>query len=192
MGYNSTRLYKDLLIEHYLNIWGNNFIERTWDLGPMKELSSDFSILEFAPNVNRKMWTYSTCCMSTFTHVHPIELHVFSSIKDDSILELLTSVSYYHNVDNNLDLGHIVNFGRSWQDSSQCYYGLVSLPYLDGPDLEILNPDKEGLKAVHCYWLIPITKSELEFKKQFGLEVLEEKFDATQFNYLDPKRNSVV
>ncbi|HEY9001789.1 MAG TPA: suppressor of fused domain protein [Mucilaginibacter sp.] len=192
MAYNKNQLYKDLLIKHYSNIWGKKFRERTWDRGPMKGLSSDFSILEFEPSLNRNMWTYSTCGMSTFTHIRPIELHVFSSIQDDSILELLTSVSYYHNVDDNLDLGHTVNFGRSWQDSSTCSYGLISLPYLDGPDLEIFNPSKEGLKIVHCYWLIPITEAELEFKKQFGLETLEERFDETQFNYVNPQRESVV
>lgn len=37
-------------------------------------------------------------------------------------------------------------------------------------------------------WLIPITPEEAEFKKQNGLEALEERFEAANFDYLDPSR----
>jgi len=88
-----------------------------------------------------------------------------------------------------LDLGHTVNFGRPWLNDSLCEYGLISLPYLDGPSLENL---KKGNMTIRCLWLIPITKSEVEFKKQYGLDLLEEQFEKTQFNYLDINRRSVV
>ena len=136
------------------------------------------------------MWTYATCGMSTYSHKSPIELHLFSSIQDDSIIELLSTVCYYHNVETNLDLGHTVNLGCPWQDSSESSYGLLSLPYLDGPALELTI--SMNAKNIHFYWLIPVMKAEVEYKKEFGLEALEVQFDANEFNFLNPNRRSVV
>lgn len=99
-------------------------------------------------------------------------------------------VCYYHNVESNLDLGHTVNFGCPWQDSSESSFGLLSLPYLDGPALELMP--LMNAKNIHFYWLIPIMKAEVEYKKEFGLEALESKFDANEFDFLNSSRRSVV
>jgi len=45
---------------------------------------------------------------------------------------------------------------------------------------------------VRFLWLVPITPAELIFKKQHGLAALEERFEAAQFDFLDPVRASVV
>ena len=182
--------YKDNIVNHYISVWGEDFQERKWSKGPIMESVPHFSILEYKPNLSRAMWTYATCGMSTYTHISPIEIHLFSSVQDDSIIELLSTVCYYHNVEANLNLGHTVNFGRPWQDSSESSFGLLSLPYLDGSNLEIMSSDNQ--KEVHFYWLVPITKTEVEYKKEYGLEALESKFDANEFNYLNPNRRSVV
>ncbi|WP_367868214.1 suppressor of fused domain protein [Pedobacter sp. WC2423] len=182
--------YKSNILNHYSSNWGDGFQERKWSKGPIIEVVPHLSILEYRPYSSREMWTYATCGMSTYTHVSPIEVHMFSSVQDDSIVELLSSVCYYHNVEANLDLGHTVNFGRSWQGSSESSYGLVSLPYLDGPNLELMSWGDN--REIHFYWLIPITKTEVEYKKEYGLEALEDKFDTDEFNYLDPNRRSIV
>lgn len=72
-------------------------------------------------------------------------------------------------------------------DHSACTYGLISLPYLDGPSLE-WNADR----SVRFLWLIPITKAERDFKMKNGLEVLEARFEEMGFDYADPARASVV
>lgn len=182
--------YKNKIINHYLSIWGGDFEERKWLKGSIMQVVPHFCVLEYKPSSFREMWTYATCGMSTYSHKSPIEVHIFSSVQDDSIIELLSAVCYYHNVEANLDLGHTVNFGRSWQDSSELSFGLLSLPYLDGPNLEIMHCSNN--KNIHFYWLIPVTKTEVEYKKEFGLEALEAKFDANEFNYLNPNRKSVV
>lgn len=184
-------IYTNLLKAHYASIWGNDFKERTWDKGPVNKLGDEFAILEFAPTDKREMWTYATVAMSSFRHKSPVELHMFSTIQDDSIVELLTMAAYYHNTDHNLNLEHTVNFGRPWQKASSCSYGLISLPYLDGPKLELLDPGN-GNKTIACYWLIPITLQERNYKIECGLEALEEKFEQSNFDYLNPGRMSVV
>ena len=42
------------------------------------------------------------------------------------------------------------------------------------------------------YWVIPITKEEREFKIENGLNALEEKFDVSNFNYINPMRESLI
>ncbi|TDQ09201.1 suppressor of fused domain protein [Pedobacter metabolipauper] len=181
--------YKNDVISHYSDNWGTDFMEKMEFYGPIGQLVPKFSVLEYAPNSSRDMWIYATSGISTYTHLSPVEIHLFSAIQDHSIFEILSALCYYHNIEANLNLGHTVNFGRSWQGESKSFYGLISLPYLDGPDLEIMN--KTG-REVHFYWLIPITKEEVDYKMSHGLEALELKFDENHFNYLDPNRVSIV
>ena len=49
-----------------------------------------------------------------------------------------------------------------------------------------------GGQEIKFYWLIPITFSEMEFKKAHGLEALEDTFERAGFDYLNPQRQSVV
>ena len=55
--------------------------------------------------------------------------------------------------------------------------------------LEWLEVDS---KVIRFLWLIPITKDEVQYKKENGIEFLENLFEASSFNYLDPFRRSVV
>jgi len=88
-----------------------------------------------------------------------------------------------------LDLGHTVNFGRPRLPGSNCNYGLISLPYLDGPGLEWFL---ENQRKTRCLWLIPITAGEASFAKHHGLASLENQFEQGNFNYMDAMRPSVV
>jgi hypothetical protein len=120
----------------------------------------------------------------------PLELHMFSSVQRRELVELLVATAHYHRTGAPLGLGHTVNFGQPWIKGSKCEYGFVSLPYLDGPKLERLGGENDG--SVMFYWLVPVTKSEVEFKKRNGVEALEAKFEQASFNYLDPHRKSVA
>ena len=159
--------------------------------GPVQELPREFRVLEFPPTENRSMWAYATCCMGLTSDYKPIELCLYSPVQEKLHVELLTVVAHYHRTEARLDLGHTVNFGRPWLSNSLCEFGLISLPYLDGPSLECLDVQDPELH-VSCYWLIPITKMERDFKATHGGAALEERFEGTQFNYLDPHRTSVV
>ena len=175
---------------HYRANWGTAGHQIDFVRGPIYQLPPDFGVLEFVPTQRRRMWTYATCCMSQPDDRVPLELHMFSLDRNKEIVEVLVATAHYHGTGETLDLGHTVNFGRSWIEGSKCDFGLVSLPYLDGPKLEKLNVDGEQLAAF--YWLVPVTKSEVEFKKHNGVEALEAKLEGAAFNYLDPHRKPVV
>ena len=135
------------------------------------------------------MWTYATSGMSLESDVEPIELHLFSRTESERHIELLTVVSHYHRTGILLNEGHTVNFGEPWVPGSTCNHGLLSRPYLDGPDLEYLD---FGNTRVRFLWLIPITQAELAYKKQFGLQKLEQEFESQSLDYLNPARASAV
>ena len=182
--------YCDKIRSHYVRAWSNEPVEKQWDRGPSADLPPGFSILEFSPSKSRAAWTYATCCMSQPGEVDAVELHLFSPEQSDTHVELLTAIAHFHRTGSPLGLGHTVNFGRPWLDGSRCEYGLISLPYLDGPMLEELRIEQRA--TVRCLWLIPITRQERDFKIANGIEALEQQFEEAKFNYLDPGRISVL
>jgi len=177
-----------LIAAHYQHCWTVEGLSKQWKQGPIWQLPPDFNVLVFPPHGERTAWTYATCGMSQQGDASAIELHLFSQSENDLHVELLTAIAHYHLTGEYLDVGHTVNFGRPWFENSKCDHGLISLPYLDGPKLEWLNSKQK----IRFLWLIPITSAEVDFAKTQGLEALESKFEAANFNYLDPKRASVV
>jgi Suppressor of fused protein (SUFU) len=174
---------------HYEGAWSNIGTFRKWNLGPIHELPVNFSVLEFEPTTTRDLWTYATCGMSKSEDKNQIELHIFSPTQDKSLVELLTVISHYHNTSSPLDLNHTLNFGRPWLPDSLCEHGLISLPYLDGPQLETLTINNS---CIYFFWLIPITYQEVSYKRENGIEALEVEFEKHNFNYANPYRKSVV
>lgn len=155
----------------------------------MVRVQPDFHILEFPPHGKRKVWTYATCGMAEKTKSIAIELHLHAKEQDATHVETLTAIAHYHLTCNPINLHHTVNIGRPWLSESHCSYGYVSLPYLNGPQLELGT--YESMK-IRFLWLIPITPEEVEYKKRFGAEALEQLFESGKFDYLDPSRVSVT
>lgn len=180
--------YADLILKHYSSAWGATGRAIKFNRGSVHELPGDFAVVEFPPGEHRKMWTYATCCMSRPEDEKPIELHIFSPVQTGEVVEILYAAAHYHRTGARIGLGHTVNFGKPWIDDSNCEYGLISLPYLDGQKLEKLSADN---RIISFYWLIPITGIERDFKIKHGLGKLEELFEKVNFNYLDIQRESV-
>jgi hypothetical protein len=174
---------------HYRVAWRVEGEHRPFSAGPIHQLPVDFAIMRYAPLEERNMWAYATCGMSQPNDPKPIELHMFSPRPSPEIEELLVITAHFHRTGATLDLGHSVNFGRPWLKGSTCDRGMISLPYRDGPSLEDL---RIGSDLVKCYWLVPITLAEVDYKQRNGLEALEQAFERAGFNYLDPQRASVV
>lgn len=119
-----------------------------------------------------------------------VELFLFSSQPNETAVEILYAIAHFHRTGSRLGLGHTINFGKGIVPNSPCTHGLVSLPYLDGPQLETMRHSDGGM--THFYWLLPVTQKEVAFKRQKGLEELEQRFENKEFDYLDPFRESVV
>lgn len=175
---------------HYNRAWKSEPNVILFDKGPIHKLSPNFRVLVYGPTLYRNMWCYATCDMGIGRNSDQhIELHIFSAKQDYSLVELLTSAAYYHKKNCEIGLNDTVFFGKSWQDNSICSYGLISLPYLDGPDLENYVLGNQSMKF---YWLIPITNEELEYKKKYGAEALEDMFEKSGLEYFNPNRKSII
>jgi len=177
------------IAEHYTNIWASTPSYFQWRKGPWQQLPDEFCVLEFPATNKSKMWTYATCGMSRQADSNKLELHLFAPSQAHELIELLTVVAHYHLTGVYLGLGHTVNFGQPWLTDSECEYGLLSHPYLDGPRLEYFELESDTIQFL---WLIPISLAERNFKMIHGQEALEKQFESQSFNYLDPLRKSVV
>jgi hypothetical protein len=182
--------YINSLILHYESYYGKNGKHLNLEYGPKEKLHPDFFILELTPNKRHSMFCYCTVGMSADRFDdNLIELVVYSPHADNSIVELLTFCASYHRNKLPLNIHHTVNVGQPWLHNSKCDHGFISLPYLEGQDLEIFN---FGEHKIHCYWLIPITEKERDYKIDKGCEALEQLFEQKQLDYLNPNRESLV
>jgi hypothetical protein len=183
-----TCTYAEEIEAHYIKRWSPPITSLRLTRGRIHELPSDFSVLLFRRSPDTI--AYATRCMSQPGDPVALEIHVLcrpDRAGASSLDEILTALAHYHRTGSPLGVGHSVNFGKPWVSGSSCSYGLLSLPYLDGPSLEWLEQPR-----VRFLWLIPVTEAEIAFKKASGTEALEQRFEQAQFDYLDPYRPSVV
>jgi Suppressor of fused protein (SUFU) len=181
--------HREIIEGHYGRLWGAPEGRLAWGTGPVRDLAPGFGVLRFRRGIGISV--FATCGMSEPADEEGLEVHLLIRDRDadcaaDSVIELLTVVAHFHRTGQRLGMGHTVNFGRPWLPSATCTHGLLSLPYLDGPRLEWLEKPR-----VRFLWLIPLTVDEVAFKKTSGLDALEERLEASRFDYLDPQRTSV-
>lgn len=185
-----SRQYINALEHHYQVYFGFEGRKKVLDKGPGEKLHADFYVLEIPPNKRHSAFTYCTVGMSADRmDDNLIELFAFSPKPDYKLVELMTYSASYHRNGLPLNIHHTVNIGQSWLDNSICDHAFISLPYLDGQDLELFN---FGGHEIHCYWLIPITKEERDYKIENGCEALEQLFEEKQLDYINPDRKCLV
>ena len=177
----------DSIKNHLESHWKVSATRVPWAPGPRPPQGR--GVLVFPAGPVHPFWIYATEGMSGADQKDPLEIFLCSAHAVDSHIELLSAVATYHQQEHALGIGHTVNLGRPWLPESLCTYGLVSLPYLDGPALEWLRRPIQP--AIRFGWLIPITAAERDFKVREGLEELEKRFEKN-LDYLNPKRESVV
>ncbi|MGW2015626.1 suppressor of fused domain protein [Streptomyces sp. NPDC001927] len=150
-----------------------------------------FRVLEVAPGGPNDPWTYVTagCCRGDD---RGLEFVMTAPVSDPRFADLLAMVVSYHRdpADRPLDLGHSLPIGEPWLPGSACTHLLVSLPYLHGPDLEHC-PLPDGT-AARFLWLLPVTDSEIAYRREHGTEALERLFDEAAINPVDPHRAPVT
>jgi hypothetical protein len=189
--------YEDAVRAHYESCWGKADKTLRVGEGPLWELPPDYGVLVFPPRVRIKksgkasarLWTYATCGMSQPGDERRVEVFIESPQETLRVVEILNATAHYHRTGKPLGWEHTVNFGMPWLPDSNCDHGLISLPYLDGPALE--NATILG-QSVRILWLIPITRTEREYKVQNGIEALEKLFEQAKFDFSNPSRPSVL
>lgn len=180
--------YPASLAKHYTRNWSEPIEVIRWSSGPIHELPEDFHVLVM-PHPSGAL-AYATQCMSDPRDKERLELFILAERKqfvDIGVVELLVWTAHFHRNAARLGPCHTVNFGRPWSGGSQCDYGYVSVPHMDGPKVEWLQHPR-----VRFLWLIPVTQGEVEFKMHQGARALEQRFEAAKFDYLNPRRPSVV
>jgi hypothetical protein len=182
--------YINELIKHYEDYYDTAGKRLILTKGPIEKLHRDFCVLEFSPNSRHRMYSYCTVGMSVDRlDNNLIELVIYSLEPSNSMVELMTMCASFHRNREPLNVHHTVNIGQPWLNNSKCDHGFISLPYLDGQQLEIF---KFGAREIHCYWFIPITEKERNYKVENGCEALEQLFENRQLDYSNPKRDSLV
>lgn len=181
--------YEAQLRTHLEASWGPVRDTRRWTTPSATGEVVDLPVAVFGPRAKRRLWTYASLGVSVDLESPALELFVLSPVETDAHLELLGVIAHYHRHEARLDHGHTVNIGRPWLPGSICDHALISLPYLDGPAVELARIDG---RAVRCLWLIPITPAEREYKKANGLEALELLFDDGKLDYANAGRSSLA
>lgn len=185
-----SKQYISQLEQHYQNYFGIEGTRKVLDKGPKEKLHPDFYVLEMPPNRRHGMFVYCTVGMSADRiDNNLIELFAFSPKPSDQLVELMTYCASYHRTSLPLNIHHTINIGQPWLDSSTCDHAFISLPYLNEQDFHVLNVDGH---EIHCYWLIPITKEERDYKIENGCEALEQLFEEKALDYLNPDRKCLV
>jgi hypothetical protein len=184
----------DGILSHYRGFWGADNVEEVhWTPEHTASRLPDFHIAKIRTQQSDGMRIFATigAWRATAAEQHGLEFVAVARSESASVLRHLMMAAYYHAgpPENRLGVGHTVPIGEGWVDGSPLDALLVSLPYLWGPKLEhCLLPDRH----IQVLWLIPIYETERAYRRAHGVDALEQRFEATSFDYLDPFRTSVV
>ena len=184
----------DLILEHYRGFWGAERLEDVhWTPGPLATRLPDFHFVKVRPESAGGMWTFASirAWRATEREKHGIEFVSVARSESSSVLLHTAMAAYYHAgpPGQRLGAGHMVGIGEGWVEGSSLDALLVSVPYIWGPDLEHCQlPDRH----IQVLWLIPIDEAERDFARRHGVDALEQRFEETSFDYLDPFRPSVA
>lgn len=183
--------YLDGLKAHYQRSWKTSPWECDLSGGRGRDLPAGFVVLEFAPAVPGMPWIYATGGLGLGTRDVALELHLLAPFRSAECAHVLSAVAHFHHTAVQMDVGHSAYLGMPWIAGSSCDHVLLSHPYHDRDGLAWFS-SSHLRRDVRCVWVLPITRAEREFKREHGIDRLEEQFAASGFDYLDPHRDSVV
>lgn len=162
-----------------------------WSVGPIRKTLPAMVITRIAPRSSAEPWVYvSRGVWEVERDGERIELVLQAPYDDPIHIETLTMAANFHaDPRYRLYCGKILDIGRPWLEGASCDHLLVSLPYLIGPQFEYLRLSEMTIRFL---WLLPITASEAAYARAHGVDALEDAFERSGFDTLDPNRRSVV
>jgi len=183
-----------LTAHHHAFFAGHDITARRWPEGPADQRLPGFFVHEVSPGPRYDGWTYlSVGAWSAVHHGngHGLEFLISADRSDPRLVELITMNAYYHAGPDHqrLDLGHTLPIGEPWLPGSACDHMLVGLPYSFGPDLEICTWRGGHLRILE---LLPITRTERDYKVAHGAEALEQRLEEAGAHTGDPLRAPVI
>ena len=166
--------------------------ELQWSVGPIRETLPAMVVTRIEPgSPGTEPWVYvSRGVWEVEGDGERIEL-VLQAPDDDPIhVETIAMAANFHaDPRHRLHPGKILDIGRPWIAGASCDNLLVSLPYVLGPQFEYLRVSDMTIRFL---WLLPITASEAAYARARGVAALEDVFERSAFDTLDPSRRSVV
>lgn len=185
-------IYKELF-EHVDEFWPDHDKEVfTWELGKIKNVLPDFSVVRITPKSSNEPWVYIShgAWVVGSNKGYRKEFFLMCPFENPRHIETLAMLaSFYAESESDLDIGDSVNIGRNWLEGANCNHLLVSLPYPYGTNLELCKLEDFTVKYL---WLLPISSTENTYLKSHGMEALGQKFDDAEIDFLDLARPSVV
>lgn len=184
---------REALDSHVRSFFEGHSIERkTWDTGPINERIPEFYVFEIGPGPKFSGWTYVTvgCWASTADHGHGLEFALSSNARDFANVEALFMLAYYNAgpESQRMDWGHTVPIGEPWRGGSLDHF-LIATPYAYGLDFEACRWSNGHARLLA---LMPISRSERDFKAEHGVEALEQLLEDAAVDFANPLRASVV
>lgn len=156
--------------------------------GPARQALPALQVLEIAPGPRLYRWTYVTVGAWEANVHNPFEYVVTGDEARLDYLALLTITAFY-GIEHTLGIGHTIPIGRPLVPGSSCEHVYFSLPYVFGPELEVLTLDG---RTHHLLWLFPITAGERQLLIAEGRDALEDRLESEGVEYWNPFRASVV
>jgi hypothetical protein len=181
-----------LIREHVQSFFAGHRMERReFSGGPIQMVAPGFHVLAVGPGPKTSLFSFISVggVLVTKPDRPAIEFLIIADDDRPEHVERLAMTVHYHHTQT-LGWGHTYPLGEPWVPGSTLDHALISLPYPFGPELEKfeLRPSEHG----HILWVLPITQAEREFKKDKGLDALEQRFDEAGLEYWDVERESVV
>lgn len=178
---------------HLERIWPDRPHEEfEWTLGPISRSLPRFRVRRIAASAARDVWVYASvgAWEATPADGTSTEFFLLSPSESPFHVELLAMVANLHaDPRHRLDVGSLVDIGRSWIEGSRCDHLLVSLPYPYGPQLERCEVDG---RLIRFLWLVPITPGEAALAGSKGVEALERLLEQSGVNPVAAMRPSVA
>mgnify|MGYP000143606844 CR=1 FL=1 len=186
----NTRAYNKWLYRHYEDHFDVDGIKHDIEKSSSNQLHKHFSVLEIPPNNRHKMYAYCTVGMSADRLDENLtELFLYSPVANSGLVKLLAGCAAYHRNTLPLKTHNAIPMGQPWWNNSQCDHAFLSLPYLDGQNLENFHFEHH---TIRCHWLIPITGQEQQYRLKYGREALEKLFAKGNVEFDDPLRKCLV